>query len=126
MGSHYRPTSGHETSGHDSIPPLDFGEMTIEKDDGNPGRSLACTAIKAAPKLAMAPHNLKIARGIVHVGNARNQREAVQIQTAGNLDASHADPLVRLQSYGGVARFRPHYVAIPAILKVTGTFSKVM
>ena len=52
-------------------------------------------------------------RSIGHVGNARNQREAAQIQTAGNLDASHADPLVRLQSYGGVARFRPHYVANP-------------
>jgi hypothetical protein len=67
------------TSGHDSIPPLDFGEMTIEKDDGNPSRSLACTAIKATPKLAMTPHDLKFARRICHVGNARNQRETAQI-----------------------------------------------
>lgn len=99
--------------GHDLIPPLDFGEMAIEQNNRNSCRSLAGTVVKATPQLAMTLHDFEITRRIC-VGDARNQRGAVGIQTAGDLDAAHAHPLVRLQSCGGMsARFRAHHVASP-------------
>jgi hypothetical protein len=84
--------------------------MAVEQDNRKSSRPLFRAGVELHPKVSVMPGDLEAF--VAGFCKAYQQLETSNIKKARNLKASHADPLVRLQSeYRTSTNFGAHYVA---------------